>query len=116
MSALYQFDADQAGSEESNDVLTVGVAKAFGPYFMIKRPLGKEKLSGDELYAEHDDQGKGAFGSLQHVELTREVFTAKLQDGTTIIASLKIDDDSWTKLKFDLLRALSGFDELHTIK
>ena len=112
----YQFNADQAGSEESDGVLSAGVASSFGPYFMIQRSLESDGEGADDLYCEYEDQGKGAYGALRRIELSRESLKADLGDGTSVLATLSIDQETWTRLRGDLLRVLEGFDTLHNIR
>jgi len=113
---LYQFQADQAVSEESDSVLTVGVASSFGPYFMIQRSRDSSGGEMEPLYCEYDDQSNGAYGTLRRIEFSREFLRLELADATTVSAALDIDDGAWAQLRLDLLMVLEGFDALHDIR
>jgi hypothetical protein len=113
---IYTFTANTAGSEESDDVLTVGVAEEFGPYFMIQRPLAKPAIEASELYVEYGDQSNGCYGAIELLSIDRNNLVARLANGERVDAVLQIADDVWITLVTDLKRCFAGLDSLLNLK
>ena len=112
----YAFTANTAGSEESDDLLTVGVAEEFGPYFMIQRPLGKAAIDASELYVEYGDQSNGGYGAIELLSVDRNSLVARLANGGRVEAVLQVADDAWGTLVADLKRCFAGLESLLNLK
>ena len=108
----YAFTANTAGSEESDDTLTVGVAEEFGPYFMIQRPIAKGAIDASDLYVEYGDQANGGYGAIELLSVDRAHLVARLSNGKRVEAALQIADDAWATLAADLERCFIGVDTL----
>ncbi len=108
----YAFTANSAGSEEADEVFTVGVAEEFGQYFMIQRPLGCDEVKPEELYTEIGDQVNGGYGTLEFLTVGRNRLIAQLRGGRRVEATLEISDESFAALEEDLRRCFSGLENL----
>jgi hypothetical protein len=112
----YAFTANTAGSEETDDILTVGVAEEFGPYLMIQRPLDKEAIEANDLYVEYGDQSNGVYGAIELLSVDRNNLVARMASGERVEAILQIADEAWGTLMTDLKRCFAGLESLLNLK